>query len=179
MSATTKSTRLLKLICSNKCGTILRGSAKAIDGGAPMCACGGVLHREGELPVIRPTAAPAAILEPRHTELAPYARARLNSLLAAVAGGFIPAASYVLAHIEAPGRTYLYGLVLASLVYSAPTLAAWAGRWCDGRVKAWGFCALLEGVMILSQIPALNLVGLAILVGINSASAWDRAKSNV
>lgn len=168
---TTQSTRMHKLTCI--CGSTARMSMKQIAAGVPTCACGARYTVPPNLPAPVP-ATPLTLDSPaQHT---PDVRDNLNGILAAVAGGFIPVASYVLAHIEATGRTYLYALVAAALVFSAPTLAAWAERWCDGRWKAWGFCALLEGVMILSDIRALNLVGLAILLGINSAYAWERAR---
>lgn len=170
-----KSGRMRKLECT--CGLIIRTTDKWIKAGAPACACGGDLRLEDgtvlpgrvEAPA-RPAGAPE-LSNPTH-----HRRAHLHRALAAIAGGFIPAASYVVAHIEAQDNNYLYGLVAAALLFSAPTLAAWAQRWCDGAVKAWGFVVLLEGVMILSQIPYLNLVGLGILVCINSAYAWERAK---
>lgn len=99
-----------------------------------------------------------------------------RQFLVSIAAGFLPIASYALMHFEAPDRPWLYGLVVASLVFSAPTLAEWAQLWCRNPIKAWGFTLLLEGVMTLSGIAALNLTGLVILVAINSAYAWDNAK---
>jgi len=96
--------------------------------------------------------------------------------IAAVAAGFLPVASYVVARIEAPADPKLYGLVLASLAFSAPQLAQWAQTWCGHAIKAWGFAVLLEGVMILSGVPPLALTGLAILVLINATYAWDAAR---
>ena len=95
--------------------------------------------------------------------------------IAAVAAGFLPIASYVIAHTEVDARPWLWVLVLAGLMFSAPTLAEWAEKWCGGRYKAWGFTVLLEGVMIFAGSHYLSIAGLAILVAINCNSAWKLA----
>ena len=106
----------------------------------------------------------------------------VNRLLAGCAAGFLPVASYILAHIESRSEPWLWALVLAALAYSAPTLASWAASWTHkGKAKtalfkAWGFTVLLEGTMVLSHLPALSLSGLIILVAINSAQAFNRAR---
>lgn len=104
-------------------------------------------------------------------------RRSFRQFVASIGAGFLPVASYVLVHFEAPDRPYLYALAVAALLFSAPTVAEWACSWCKSQLKAWGFTVLLEGVMTLSALLALNLVGLAILVAINSAYAWERAKA--
>ena len=74
----------------------------------------------------------------------------VNRLLAACAAGFLPVASYILAHIESHSQPWLWVLVLAALAYSAPTLASWAASWTHkahgltAHLKAWGFTILLE-----------------------------------
>lgn len=100
-----------------------------------------------------------------------------QQVIAAIAAGFLPVASYVIAHVEAvqEGKAYLYGLVVAALLYSAPTLATWAQRWAGHPVKAWAFTILLEFVAVLSHIQWLNLTGLVILVVINSFTAFGKA----
>jgi len=106
----------------------------------------------------------------------------VNRLLAACAAGFLPVASYILAHIESHSQPWLWVLVLAALAYSAPTLASWAASWTHkdhgltALLKAWGFTILLEGTMVLSHLKALSLSGLVILVAINSAQAFHRAR---
>lgn len=99
-----------------------------------------------------------------------------NKVLAAASAGFLPVASYLLAHYEADARPLLWVLVAAALLYSLPTLAEWAARWCRSWWKACAFAVLLDGVMVASDIQPLALCGLAILVLINSAYAWERAK---
>lgn len=101
----------------------------------------------------------------------------IQQVVAAIAAGFLPVASYVIAHIEAPqdGKSYLYTLVACALAYSAPTLAKWAEGWAGHPAKAWGFTVLLECVSVLSHIQWLNLAGLAILVTINAITAFNKA----
>lgn len=106
----------------------------------------------------------------------PVHRRSANQCLAGLAAGFLPVASYVVAHYEAPAEPALYALVLCALGYSAPTLATWAQRWAGHIVKAWGFTVLLEGVMVLSHIRVLALTGLGILVLINSVTAYSKSK---
>lgn len=99
----------------------------------------------------------------------------LNKSFASLAAGFLPIASYVLAHYESKTTPELWILVAFALLFSAPTLAAWAQKWCVHQYKAWGFTGLLEGVMVLSHTQALSYAGLAILVLINASNAWELA----
>jgi hypothetical protein len=100
-----------------------------------------------------------------------------QQVIAAIAAGFLPVASYVIAHIEAPHTPYLYALVAAALGYSAPTLATWAKKWCGNIWKAISFTVLLECVSVFSHIEWLNFTGLVILVLINSTTAYGKAGS--
>jgi hypothetical protein len=102
-------------------------------------------------------------------------KAGAGRIAAAIAAAFLPIASFVLAHIEAPTNPALWVLVAAALLFSAPTLVQWAAKWCGSMYKAMGFAGLLEGVMVFSHIPALADAGLAILVMINAVSAWGLA----
>lgn len=122
------------------------------------------------LRVVRPQPRPRPLKIERHAK-------RLGKqTIAAVAAGFLPVASFVVARFEAPTNPTLYCLVGASLAFSAPQLAEWARTWCGHWVKALGFAVLLEGVMIFSSVWPLALTGLAILVLINSSFAWDAAR---
>lgn len=99
-------------------------------------------------------------------------RKSIGQMMASFAAGFLPVASYVLAHHEAQASPILWVLVVASLAYSAPTLASWAKEWTKGDVKAWGFTILLEGVMTASKTEILSLTALGILVAINAHAAF-------
>jgi hypothetical protein len=102
-------------------------------------------------------------------------KAGAGRIAAAIAAAFLPIASFVLAHIEAPTNPALWVLVAAALLFSAPTLVQWAARWCGSNYKAIGFAGLLEGVMVFSHIAALAYAGLAILVMINGINAYTLA----
>jgi hypothetical protein len=102
-------------------------------------------------------------------------KAGAGRIAAAIAAAFLPVASFVLAHIEAPQNPYLWVLVAAALLFSAPTLVQWASKWCGGMYKAIGFAGLLEGVMVFSHIAYLAYAGLAILVMINAINAYNLA----
>lgn len=166
--------RMLKIEC-NKCGYVVRTTQKWVDAGAPACSCGGDMVLQGGKVLPGPVKALEA-LPALQESVTPVVKDHLGAVLAAISAGFIPVASYLLAHVESDERPWLWGLVAAALAFSAPTMASWAQRWCDGVVKAWGFTILLEGVMIASDLSWLNRVGLAILLSINAAYAWERAR---
>lgn len=115
----------------------------------------------------QPTAAPIKINAAQ--------KRTIGQVMAAVASGFLPIASFVLAHYESKTEPMLWVLVAAALAFSAPTLVLWAKKWCGGMVKAVGFSVLLEGVMVFSHTEWLSFAGLIILVAINSANAWELA----
>ena len=59
-------------------------------------------------------------------------------------------------------------LVLGGLLFSAKTVWQWAHQaFANDAWKATGFVVLLEGVMTLSQIPALAIAALVLLTAIN------------
>jgi len=92
---------------------------------------------------------------------------RLATLMGAMLGGFIPLASYTIAHQEAPNTPVLWMLVACGLAYSALTVFDWARVAFRHPVKAVGFCALLEGVMTFSSTQWLGITALAMLIVIN------------
>jgi len=124
------------------------------------------------LPAVKPAKKSRAA---RRAPVTARQQRRLGQLFAAAGASFLPIASYVLAHVEAVERPYLWALVAAALAYSAPTVAAWATRWTRSPVKAWGFTVLLEGVLVGSHLPLLNASALAILVAVNAYVAHTNA----
>lgn len=127
---------------------------------------------------IAPAAAPKVKPKPKRKALPTLTvkeQRTAGQFIAAISAGFLPVASFVIAHIEAPGNPWMWGLVLAALAFSAPTLADWATKWCKDRWKAWGFTVLLEGVMVFSTVQYLAVAGAVILVIINCHSAWSLA----
>lgn len=100
---------------------------------------------------------------------------RLAAALGALLGGFVPVASYVVAHHETDLAAPLWSqagtwFVLGGLCYSALTVYQWARRAVGHSVKAAGFVLLLEGVMVASSTTWLGLVALAYLVAINAVA---------
>ncbi len=95
---------------------------------------------------------------------------RLASAAGLLLGGFVPLASFVLAHQEID-RERLWSvptaLVAGGLLYSAKTVYAWGAIAFLSRLKSAGFVVLLEGVMIASQARWLSLTALAYLIIIN------------
>jgi hypothetical protein len=92
---------------------------------------------------------------------------RLATLMGAMLGGFIPLASYTIAHQEAPHKPVLWVLVACGLAYSALTVFDWARVAFRHPIKALGFCGLLEGVMTFSSTPWLGITALMMLIVIN------------
>lgn len=97
---------------------------------------------------------------------------RMATAAGFILGGFVPSASFILAHYEVDPQSPLWLqmpalLVLAGLVYSAKTVFDWARVAFKNPAKAVGFVVLLEGVMTFSTTVALAYVALALLVAIN------------
>jgi hypothetical protein len=116
--------------------------------------------------------------------------ARGNRLAAAVGlaiGGFVPVATYLVAHAVrwelSPVVVLAAVLALGGLAFSAPTVFDWTREAFGGRgsrlavVKAGGFVVLLEGVMVCARglgLEILGLVALAYLVLVNAAATAAR-----
>lgn len=105
-------------------------------------------------------------------ELAFSARSRLATGLGFVLGGVIPIATYLEVHFDLDHTRPLHGqaatyMIAGGLLFSAKTVFAWGRRAFRDPWKALGFVALLEGVMVTSDVHALATVLLAILVAIN------------
>lgn len=92
-------------------------------------------------------------------------------LVGCLLGGFVPLASYFVAHQEV--KTFWSVptlLVVGGLVYSAKTVFQWGKQAFNCGWKATGFILLLEGIMILSSIPWLGHLSLVYLVSINAVA---------
>jgi hypothetical protein len=99
---------------------------------------------------------------------------RLATALGFLLGGFVPLATYFVAHhVTAAGpwmQPCLY-LAIGGLLYSVKTVHAW-GRTAFGcPVKAAGFVILLEGTMTVSGIGWLSTAALCYLVAINGVAS--------
>ena len=108
---------------------------------------------------------------------------RLAATVGVVLGGFVPAATFTVAHFEFAGQATLHDGIIAVLItgglaFSARTVFDWALLALRSPVKAAGFVALAEGAMTCSHIWPLNLAALAVLLGINAtATACNLAVS--
>lgn len=119
---------------------------------------------------------PEGAIAPRPTlKVSAASKRSVHQVMASIAAGFLPVASFVIAHFEAKADPLAWGLVAAALAFSATTLAQWARRWSGSDVKSWGFTILLEGVLVYSSTLWLSATALAILVVINSAYAYEQA----
>jgi hypothetical protein len=111
---------------------------------------------------------------------------RLATFVGFLLGGFVPLATYVVAHYEHDLSRPLYAqlttlLVFGGLFYSARTVFAWGNLAFRAPIKAIGFVVLIEGVMVSSATPWLRVAALAYLVMINGIAtgvtlSLDRTK---
>lgn len=105
-------------------------------------------------------------------KLAMRPKARLATCTGFLLGGFVPLASYVVAHYEIDASAPLYTqlatvLVLGGLIFSARTVYDWARLAFRAGGKALGFVVLAEGVMTTSSTSWLAIAALVYLIAIN------------
>jgi hypothetical protein len=107
---------------------------------------------------------------------------RLAAVVGLLIGGFVPVATYLVAHAAAGLWTLPAVLAAGGLLFSAPTVFGWARLAFGGAgklsaVKACGFVVLLEGVMVAARglgLPTLGYAALVYLVAINAAATAAR-----
>jgi VIT1/CCC1 family predicted Fe2+/Mn2+ transporter len=129
----------------------------------------------GEAKVAKKAAKPRALPTAAPIKVSAAQKRTIGQFVAAIASGFLPIASFVIAHQEAASQPLLWILVAAALMFSAPSVASWANKWCGHQIKAWGFTVLLEGTLVFAHHEALSLGGLAILILVNASNAWQLA----
>jgi hypothetical protein len=83
-------------------------------------------------------------------------------------GGFVPLATYILAHGEVAADPRKWALVGGGLLFSATSVFEFGREAFRSLLKALGFVVLVEGVMIWSATEPLSLAALALLVAINA-----------
>jgi hypothetical protein len=96
---------------------------------------------------------------------------RLPTALGCLLGGFVPVASYVVAHNEIAYSWHgwaMLALVVGGLVFSAKTVWQWGNAAFGDPWKATGLVLLLEGIMTLSAIEWLGATALGLLAAINA-----------
>ena len=124
---------------------------------------------------------PLSVVEQVRVALQP--RSRLPFAIGVLLGGFVPIATYVVAHTELElgalfTRPQLAALFVAGgLLFSAVTMYGWGKLAFSQRAKALGFVVLLEGVMVTSHTRWLALAALSYLACINGvATACNLAR---
>lgn len=128
----------------------------------------------------KPPAAPPGVVAQARTALEP--KHRLAGLIGIALGGFVPLASYVVAHYELDPTRHLLAQIgtyflAGGLLYSAWTVYTWGVLAFYSRIKAVGFVVLLEGVMVAADSRWLALVALGYLMAINGiATGCNLAK---
>src|SRR5262245_59805006 len=100
-------------------------------------------------------------------------RKPVAALLGATAG-VVPVGVFELGHYELTSWSPLAcpkaAIVYAGLVFSALTVLSWSSDMFGSRLKAIGFTALLEGIMMTADAGWLSAIALGYLVVINAVS---------
>lgn len=124
--------------------------------------------RQQSLPGI--AARPKSVVQ--QVRLAAHPKARLATGIGAVLGGFVPLATWQVAHHELTSavlwRQHATLLVLGGLAYSSTNVYSWGRQAFRSRVKAAAFVLLLEGVLVGSITHWLSVAALCILAGVNA-----------
>ena len=92
---------------------------------------------------------------------------RIATFAGFILGGFVPVASFTVAHQEAINHHEMWILVGGGLSYSAWTVIKWGMTAFQNTFKAIGFTILAEGTMTFSHTEWLSVAGLVLLVVIN------------
>jgi hypothetical protein len=100
-------------------------------------------------------------------------RKPVAALLGATAG-LVPVGVFELGHYELTSWSPLdcpkAGIVYAGLLFSTLTVLGWSSDMFGSRVKAIGFTALLEGIMMTADAGWLSGIALCYLVVINAVA---------
>lgn len=106
---------------------------------------------------------------------------KFETLLASAAASFIPVGVFFTSHKALAGSfssTWpLMVISLAGLIYSIPSVVAWAQTWTGTRSKAIGFTVMLEGLMVGSGEMWLSIISLFLLGGVNAMIAAHKVKA--
>lgn len=109
-------------------------------------------------------------------KMATHKNKRVAFILGAIAGGFVPVASYCIAHLQIPQAEGFISfvswlMVIGGLIYSALSVYDFGKQAFGSSAKAVGFVMITELVLVFGQLEWLCYGALAILVGINSVIA--------
>ena len=112
----------------------------------------------------------------RRARVSAKQRRTVGQVLAAAGACILPAVSWEMVHIEAATQPLAWGLVAAALMFSVPSVITWAKTWTGNVYKASGFAVLLEGAMVISHQPIVQLGCLGVLCLVNAYAAWRKAE---
>ena len=102
------------------------------------------------------------------------ARQKPVAALLGAAAGLVPVGVFELGHYELTSWSPLAcpkaAIVYAGLVFSALTVLGWSSDMFGSRLKAIGFTALLEGIMMTADAGWLSAIALCYLVVINAVA---------
>jgi hypothetical protein len=109
-------------------------------------------------------------------KMASHKNKRLAFVLGAIAGGFVPVASYVTAHYQlndatGAGAFVAWLMVIGGLIYSALSVYDFGVNAFGSKFKAFGFVLLTELLLVFGTVKWVSIMGLLILIGINSVVA--------
>lgn len=99
-----------------------------------------------------------------------YAKNPIASALGATLGAIIPLVTYHVTHYQAPANPWLYILVAAGLLYSAPKVYDWARTLFGTPIAGVAFTIIMEMAMVVTDAPVTKYAGLVVLVVINALS---------
>lgn len=103
-----------------------------------------------------------------------HPRNRVATVAGAILGGFVPLATYTIAHFDARTAPMLWALVGGGLLYSATTMFDWGKQAFRSTWKSLGFVVLLEGTMTFAHTMWLAYLALGLLVGVNAIAAGTK-----
>lgn len=102
------------------------------------------------------------------------ARRRPVAALLGATAGLVPVGVFELGHYELTSWSPLdcpkAVIVYAGLLFSALTVLGWSTDMFGSKVKALGFTALLEGIMMTADAGWLSAIALCYLVAINAVA---------
>ncbi|TMQ13330.1 MAG: hypothetical protein E6J91_18940 [Deltaproteobacteria bacterium] len=102
------------------------------------------------------------------------AREKPVAALLGATAGLVPVGVFELGHYELTSWSPLdcpkAAIVYAGLLFSALTVLGWSSDMFGSKVKAIGFTALLEGIMMTADAGWLSAIALGYLVVINAVA---------
>lgn len=124
-----------------------------------------------------PASKPGALGVVAQIRVAARRENRLATLAGALFGGFVPLATFLIAHYSDavanrdtsnPQFWINTVLIAGGLMFSFGKVNRWATRATKRKIEGFGFTLLTEGVMTFCDIAGLRLAALVVLIVINA-----------